>query len=144
MDLGRAIAQLRKKQCLNQKSLARKCSISQTYLSQIENNRKDPNLSTLKEISRALEVPLPILFFLAMNDGDIPEGKREAFGQLLEALGGEELGVGGWIFGFLSGRLGAHKRFLFSAVGLATTCRGRNLFLLGVSTGEVSAGRSFN
>lgn len=83
MDLGRAIAQLRKKQCLNQKSLARKCSISQTYLSQIENNRKDPNLSTLKEISRALEVPLPILFFLAMNDGDIPEGKREAFGQLL-------------------------------------------------------------
>lgn len=86
MDLGRAIAQLRKQQCLNQKSLARECSISQTYLSQIENNRKDPNLSTLKEISRALEVPLPILFFLAMNDGDIPEGKREAFGQLLAPI----------------------------------------------------------
>lgn len=86
MDLGRAIARLRKQQCLNQKSLARECSISQTYLSQIENNRKDPNLSTLKEISRALEVPLPILFFLAMNDGDIPEGKREAFGQLLAPI----------------------------------------------------------
>lgn len=82
MDLGQTIVNLRKRRCLKQKVLARKCSISQTYLSQIENNRKDPNLSTLKEISRVLEIPLPVMFFLAINDEDIPERKREAFKHL--------------------------------------------------------------
>lgn len=82
MNLGEAISDVRKRKCIKQKVLARRCEISQTYLSQIENNRRDPNLSTLKKISKVLEVPLPIIFFLSLTDEDIPEQKKEAFSYL--------------------------------------------------------------
>ena len=58
---------------------AQSCGITQTYLSQIENNQKEPNLSTLKDISKNLDIPLPILFFLSLNEEDIPQEKRQAF-----------------------------------------------------------------
>ncbi len=79
MNLGNTIKNIRKKKGQTQKEFASLCGISQTYLSKIENNSKEPNLSTLKIISEKLEIPLPILFFLSMTETDIPENKREAF-----------------------------------------------------------------
>ena len=63
MDLGTAIRNIRKQRGQTQIEFASSCGITQTYLSQIENNSKEPNLSILKKISENLEVPLPILFF---------------------------------------------------------------------------------
>ena len=79
MNLGNTIKNIRKKKGQTQKEFASQCGISQTYLSKIENNSKEPNLSTLKTISKVLNVPLPILFFLSMTDEDVPENKKEAF-----------------------------------------------------------------
>jgi len=64
---------------MTQSELAVACGITQTYLSQIENNTKEPNLSTLKEIGNNLEVPLPILFFLSLEEQDLLSSKAEAF-----------------------------------------------------------------
>ncbi|MEE1897282.1 helix-turn-helix transcriptional regulator [Flavobacterium rakeshii] len=79
MDLGTAIKKIRKQRGQTQTEFANSCGITQTYLSQIENNNKEPNLSTLKEISFNLDVPLPILFFLSLNEDDISIEKRQAF-----------------------------------------------------------------
>lgn len=79
MNLGITIKNIRKQKKLTQKEFASLCGITQTYLSQIENNSKEPNLSTLKSISHNLDTPLPILFFLSMTDDDVPSNKREAF-----------------------------------------------------------------
>lgn len=79
MDLGNSIKNIRKQKGLTQIDFAAKSGITQTYLSQIENNQKEPNLSTLKAISEALEVPLPIIFFLSMDENDVQKKKREAF-----------------------------------------------------------------
>lgn len=79
MDLGRSIKTIRIERGYNQKDLASACNLSQTYLSQIENNVKDPNLSAIKKIAKGLSVPLPILLFLAMDENDIPSGKKEYF-----------------------------------------------------------------
>lgn len=79
MNLGIKIKQIRKQKGLTQSSFASICGITQTYLSQIENNQKEPNISTLKKISQVLEVPLPILFFLSMDEEDVSQEKREAF-----------------------------------------------------------------
>lgn len=79
MDLGNTIKTFRKQKELKQGEFAKKCGISQTYLSLIENNQKEPNLSTLKEISIQLDVPLPILFFQSLTNEDIPSPKRDAF-----------------------------------------------------------------
>jgi transcriptional regulator with XRE-family HTH domain len=79
MNLGVTIKNIRKQKGQTQSEFALACGISQTYLSQIENNQREPNLSTLKIISNELDVPLPILFFLSLNIDDIQQNKREAF-----------------------------------------------------------------
>ncbi|HRP36742.1 MAG TPA: helix-turn-helix transcriptional regulator [Candidatus Dojkabacteria bacterium] len=79
MNLGTVIKNKRKQKGLTQEEFALACGITQTYLSQIEGNKKEPNLSTIKEISKKLEIPLPILFFLSMDSEDISVEKREDF-----------------------------------------------------------------
>jgi transcriptional regulator with XRE-family HTH domain len=79
MDLGTTIKNLRKQRDQTQTEFATLCGITQTYLSQIENNLKDPNLSLIDKIGKALNIPVPILFFLSLNEEDIPENKRQAF-----------------------------------------------------------------
>ncbi|WP_157607969.1 helix-turn-helix domain-containing protein [Seonamhaeicola sp. S2-3] len=80
MDLGSIIKNIRKQKGQTQNEFASLCGITQTYLSQIESNSKEPNLSTLKTISNNLNIPLPILFFLSMTEEDVQPNKREAFG----------------------------------------------------------------
>jgi transcriptional regulator with XRE-family HTH domain len=79
MDLGQTIKFIRKQKGLKQNQFAALCDITQAYLSQIENNLKEPNLSTLKVISNNLETPLPILFFLSLDNKDVKPEKVEAF-----------------------------------------------------------------
>lgn len=79
MNLGIVIRKLRKDKGLTQTEFATTSGITQTYLSQIEGNIKEPNLSTLKDISASLDIPLPILFFLALDEQDISPNKRKAF-----------------------------------------------------------------
>ncbi len=79
MDLGNVIKNIRKQKGLTQNEFASLCGITQTYLSQIERNLKEPNLSTLKSISEKLNIPLPILFFLSMTEDDVQPNKRKAF-----------------------------------------------------------------
>jgi transcriptional regulator with XRE-family HTH domain len=77
MDLGSIIKDIRKQKGQTQNEFASLCGITQTYLSQIESNSKEPNLSTLKTISNNLNIPLPILFFLSMTEEDVQPNKRE-------------------------------------------------------------------
>lgn len=79
MNLGNIIKNIRKQKGQTQGVFALSCGITQTYLSQIESNLKEPNLSTLKIISENLNMPLPILFFLSMTEEDIQPSKRKAF-----------------------------------------------------------------
>lgn len=79
MDLGTVIKNSRKQKGLTQTEFATLCDITQTYLSQIEGNLKEPNLSTLKVIGEKLNMPLPILFFLSMTKEDVQPNKRKAF-----------------------------------------------------------------
>lgn len=79
MDLGSAIKTLRLQKGFRQTAFAKLCDLSQTYLSQIENNQREPNISTLKLITAKLEVPIPLLFFMALDLNDIPESKKRAY-----------------------------------------------------------------
>jgi len=85
MNIGGAIEGLRKKKEIRQNELAEKAKITQSYLSLIESNKKEPNLKTLRAIAEALEVPLPIIFFLSITEDDIPRGKKESY-KLLSPL----------------------------------------------------------
>jgi len=86
MDIGNVIKSLRKTKGINQTDLADRIEITQSYLSLIEKNRKEPNLSTLKRISNSLEIPLPIIFFMSLEEQDIPERKKEAFNMIFPSV----------------------------------------------------------
>ncbi|CUN82660.1 hypothetical protein HMPREF1002_02681 [Porphyromonas sp. 31_2] len=62
------------------------CGITQTYLSQIENNVKEPTISLLKRIAEKLHLPLPILYFLSLEKDDIEERKRDAYELLMPSI----------------------------------------------------------
>lgn len=79
MNLGNAIKLARKLKGYKQKELADLCSISPGFLSQIESNQRDLNVSTLEGICKRLEIPIPILFFMAVEDNDIPPQKKDTF-----------------------------------------------------------------
>lgn len=82
MNLGSSIRKLRRQAGKTQGVFAMECKISQTYLSQIESNKKDPNLATLKCIAEKLNTSLPVLFFLSMDVEDVAESKKEVFMQI--------------------------------------------------------------
>ena len=96
MNLGATIKSLRKQKVQTQEEFASNCGITQTYLSQIESNLKEPNLSTLKSISDQMNVPLPIMFFLSMTEDDVQPNKRKAYeivGPSVKSLVNELFGV---------------------------------------------------
>ena len=86
MNLGLTIIALRKDAGLTQVALAGACGLSQTYMSQIEKNKKMPQIETLGKISNALGIPWQVLVFLALGQEDIPENKRDAYTLLFPSI----------------------------------------------------------
>lgn len=64
---------------MKQNELAAAIGLTQTYLSQIENNQKQPSQKVVEQIGKALNVPAPIIFFLALEENDLSAEKRMAF-----------------------------------------------------------------
>lgn len=86
MNVGIEIKKMRKKRSMSQVKLASACGITQTYLSQIENGKKEPNSSTLKSIANTLNFPLPVLYLRSLEESDIPESKRQAYQMLSPSI----------------------------------------------------------
>jgi len=55
-SIGDNIRKYRRKKNLTQKQLGELLGLSNTYLSDIENNRTNPSIKTLKKVAKALEI----------------------------------------------------------------------------------------
>jgi transcriptional regulator with XRE-family HTH domain len=82
MNIGKAIATIRKKKGLTQKQFSEICEISPTSLSQIELGNKRPHPNNLGKICSALEIPEAFLYFLSFEEQDIPDTKKDIFRQM--------------------------------------------------------------
>jgi transcriptional regulator with XRE-family HTH domain len=82
MNLGKAIQTCRIKRGLSQEGLANRAGCSISYLSMLENSKRDPTLSTVTRIAAGLNVPIEILFFLGAEKGELAGINRELAGQL--------------------------------------------------------------
>ena len=71
MDIGNTIKFFRKEKKLSQIDLAQKCGITSTYLSLIENGKKEPTIALVKVIVEKLE---------------IPEGKKDFFNMVKPSI----------------------------------------------------------
>lgn len=65
MSIGAAIKLCRDRKNLTLADLSEKSGLSSSYISLLENNKRDPNLSKVELISEALNIPLSLLLFLS-------------------------------------------------------------------------------
>lgn len=77
--IGKVIKELIKKRGLSQKDVAKSIGKSTTALSQIINGVYKPQSDTLEEISKVLNIPVPVIHFLCIDEKDIPDNKKEIF-----------------------------------------------------------------
>ena len=71
MSIGTAIKLCRDRKNLTLSELSKKSGLSISYISLLENNKRDPNLSKVEQISKALNIPLSILLFLSEDKKEI-------------------------------------------------------------------------
>lgn len=76
MQIGKAIKTLRKERNISQSELSKKSGISQVYLSQIETGTRSGTINMLETIAKGLQIPLPVIFWLAIEQTDIEESKQ--------------------------------------------------------------------
>lgn len=78
MNVGQAIRKIRDDKGIKQKFIADKAGISNEYLSNIESGVKIPTLSSLSKICEALEITVPYLLLMAVEDNieeSVPQDK---------------------------------------------------------------------
>jgi transcriptional regulator with XRE-family HTH domain len=79
MKLGTALKEIRKSKNKTQDDVCGDLDISQTYLSQVESDKKQPSLPMLRRISNYYKVPIPIIMWKAIEPSDIQASKKKAF-----------------------------------------------------------------
>ncbi|MUK42837.1 helix-turn-helix domain-containing protein [Aliivibrio fischeri] len=80
LPIGQTIKELRLLKGLSLAQVAQLSNIDKSYLSKIENNKRDPSITSLEKICIAIEVPLSILILMC------DENKSGPFSTLTDEL----------------------------------------------------------
>ena len=85
MNVGQAIRLCRIRRGASQSVIANRANCSVSYLSMLENNKRDPTLSTVTKIAEALHVPVGLLFVLAADQNDLGAIDEHLADQLMQS-----------------------------------------------------------
>ena len=86
MDVGSAIRLCRKRRGVSQTDVATRAECSVSYLSMLENNKRDPTLSMVTKIAEALHVPVGVLFVMASEEKELGNIDSRLAGKLQRAV----------------------------------------------------------
>ncbi|MDX2375067.1 helix-turn-helix domain-containing protein [Psychrobacter sp. PP-21] len=86
MKIGSVIRKCRKLKGMTQLQLSDSSNISESYLSLIEQDKRQPTLSNLESIAGTLQVPISILVFLADKQESISEITDKQIEALTETI----------------------------------------------------------
>jgi XRE family transcriptional regulator, regulator of sulfur utilization len=76
--IGKTIKFLRIAKGLKQSVLAEQVKVSTNYISLIENDKREPSLSFLKELATVLDIPVSLLFLeLDMSKKEVSPQERD-------------------------------------------------------------------
>ncbi|HDX1150448.1 TPA: helix-turn-helix transcriptional regulator [Pasteurella multocida] len=70
MNIGKAIMLCRTQRGMAKTQLSQDSNISISYLTLLEQGKREPNLSTINSICKALNIPPSILIFLASDHSE--------------------------------------------------------------------------
>ena len=85
MNIGQAIRLCRMQRGVSQSAIANRANCSVSYLSMLENNKRDPTLSMVSNIAEALHVPVGLLFILAADQNELGEIDEHLADQLMQS-----------------------------------------------------------
>lgn len=85
MNLGQAIRLCRMQRGVSQSAIANRANCSVSYLSMLENNKRDPTLSTVAKIAEALNVPVGLLLVLATDENELGAIDEQVTDQLMQS-----------------------------------------------------------
>lgn len=71
MNIGNAIRFCRTQRGMTQEELAKQSGLSTSYISLLEQNKRDPVISTIERIANQIGVPASILLFLASDPTEL-------------------------------------------------------------------------
>lgn len=77
MNLGKALTLCRNQKGLTKTQLSERTGLSISYITLLEQGKRDPNISTIESISSAMNIPISIFIFLA-SDHQEKAGMSEA------------------------------------------------------------------
>ena len=86
MDVGSAIRLCRKRRGVSQTDVATRAECSVSYLSMLENNKRDPTLSMVTKIAEALHVPVGVFFVMASEEKELGNIDSRLAGKLQRAV----------------------------------------------------------
>jgi transcriptional regulator with XRE-family HTH domain len=93
VELGKAIAQIRKARGLTQKAVAEQSGLTVNYLSLLENGERQPSTETLNRLSKVFQVPAEWIPFLGAKAGpyhsplaELSKATKEAMWSAIAAL----------------------------------------------------------
>lgn len=84
MNVGQAIRLCRTQRGASQSTIANRAKCSVSYLSMLENNKRDPTLSTVTKIAEALHMPGGLLFVLAADQNELSAIVEHVADQLMQ------------------------------------------------------------
>ncbi len=67
MNIGKALKTCRKAKNYTQDKLAEKSGITKSYLSLIENNKREVSFSLIEKLAKSLKIPTHLLIFLSLE-----------------------------------------------------------------------------
>lgn len=82
MNLGAAIKKAREAKKVNLEDLAQQVGTTAEFLRQVEDGEVSPVAELRAAICVRLDIAVPALSFLALEEADVPEHKRPAFREL--------------------------------------------------------------
>lgn len=82
MNLGKAMREARKNAGFLQTDLVRKLRITEQYISNMENNKREPSLWLIKDFCRITNIPIYVLFLMATDEKDINPEDMELFKEI--------------------------------------------------------------
>lgn len=85
MNIGRAIRFCRQQKGLTQPQLAARAQLSPSYVSVLEQGKRDPSLSSVDQIARGLGIPVSVLLFVAAEPGEVERLSAELHEKLAAA-----------------------------------------------------------
>ena len=71
MKIGHSLKLCRSAKKLSLESLAERAGLSQSYISMIESGKREPTISSIEKLAKALGVPTPIILFLAAEKDEL-------------------------------------------------------------------------